>query len=101
MAFYELLGLREIRRYDSDQGRFTLVYLAAPGQEGTPLELTYNWDGDQGLPSDQPPLWPSGPMVVDNIYENLPDADGQWRHHQPSAARRSHGLYPLPRQYLD
>lgn len=68
MAFYELLGLREIRRYDSDQGRFTLIYLAAPGQEETPLELTYNWDGDEGLPSDSRHF---GHLAygVDNIYE--------------------------------
>ncbi|MGR3615247.1 MAG: VOC family protein [Paracoccaceae bacterium] len=52
MAFYELLGLRETKRYESEGGRFTLVYLAAPGQEECPLELTYNWDGDDGLPSD-------------------------------------------------
>ncbi len=52
MAFYELLGLKEIRRYESEQGRFTLVYLAAKGQPATPLELTFNWDGDDGLPSD-------------------------------------------------
>lgn len=52
MEFYGLLGLREIRRYESEAGRFTLVYLAAPGQEETPVELTYNWDGDDGLPSD-------------------------------------------------
>ena len=52
MAFYALLGLKEIRRYESEQGRFTLVYLAADGQPETPLELTYNWDGDDGLPSD-------------------------------------------------
>jgi lactoylglutathione lyase len=52
MAFYALLGLKEIRRYDSEQGRFTLVYLAADGQPETPLELTFNWDGDDGLPSD-------------------------------------------------
>ena len=52
MAFYELLGLRETRRYDSEKGRFTLLYLAPPGQEEAPLELTYNWDGDDGLPSD-------------------------------------------------
>ncbi|MDO9524343.1 MAG: VOC family protein [Gemmobacter sp.] len=51
-AFYELLGLREIKRHDSEQGRFTLVYLAAPGQDETPVELTWNWDGDTGLPSD-------------------------------------------------
>ncbi|SDD13913.1 VOC family protein [Ruegeria marina] len=68
MAFYELLGLREIRRYESEQGRFTLVYLAAPGQEETPLELTYNWDGDEGLPSDSRHF---GHLAygVDNIYE--------------------------------
>ena len=52
MAFYRLLGLEEIRRYESEQGRFTLVYLAAPGQPETPLELTFNWDGDTGLPAD-------------------------------------------------
>jgi lactoylglutathione lyase len=52
MAFYALLGLKEIRRYESEQGRFTLVYLAADGQPETPLELTYNWDGDDGLPND-------------------------------------------------
>ncbi len=52
MAFYELLGLKETRRYDSENGRFTLVFLAPPGQEEAPIELTYNWDGDNGLPSD-------------------------------------------------
>lgn len=52
MAFYRLLGLQEAKRYDSEQGRFTLVYLAAPGQPDCPLELTYNWDGDTGLPND-------------------------------------------------
>lgn len=52
MAFYALLGLAEVRRFESEAGRYTLVYLAAPGQEEVPLELTYNWDGDAGLPSD-------------------------------------------------
>ena len=52
LAFWRLLGLEEIRRYESPAGRFTLVYLAAPGQPETPLELTWNWDGDAGLPSD-------------------------------------------------
>jgi len=51
-AFYELLGLRETRRYDSEQGRFTLLFMAPPGQEDCPVELTFNWDGDDGLPSD-------------------------------------------------
>lgn len=45
VAFFELIGLREVRRFDSEQGRFTLIFLAAPGQEGlAEVELTYNWD---------------------------------------------------------
>jgi lactoylglutathione lyase len=52
MAFYGLLGLVEIKRYTNEKGRFTLVYLAAPDQPECPVELTYNWDGDTGLPSD-------------------------------------------------
>jgi lactoylglutathione lyase len=41
------LGLREVRRSESEQGRFTLVYLAAPGDESAQVELTYNWDPEQ------------------------------------------------------
>ena len=41
------LGLEEIRRTDSEQGRFTLVFLAAPGDSDAQVELTYNWDGDE------------------------------------------------------
>ena len=52
MAFYGALGLRETRRMESDAGRFTLVFMAAEGQEECPVELTWNWDGDEGLPSD-------------------------------------------------
>ncbi len=52
MTFYKLLGLEEVKRYDSEQGRFTLVYLAPPQQHECPVELTYNWDGDDELPSD-------------------------------------------------
>ena len=52
IAFYELLGLKETRRHESEGGRFTLVFMAPPGQEDCPVELTYNWDGDEGLPSD-------------------------------------------------
>ena len=52
MAFYELLGLKETRRWENEQGRFTLIFMAPPGQEDAPIELTYNWDGDEGLPSD-------------------------------------------------
>lgn len=52
IAFYKLLGLKETRRLDSETGRFTLVFMSPPGQENAHLELTYNWDGDDLLPSD-------------------------------------------------
>jgi len=53
-AFYELLGLVERRRREDEKGRFTLVFMAPPDrQDGTAdVELTYNWDGDDGLPGD-------------------------------------------------
>ena len=38
------LGLRELRRHNSEKGRFTLVFLAAPGDETAQVELTHNWD---------------------------------------------------------
>lgn len=45
IAFFDMLGLREVRRMDDDRGRFTLIFLAAPGQEGVAeVELTHNWD---------------------------------------------------------
>ena len=68
IAFYKLLGLKETRRYESENGRFTLVFLAPEGQEDCPLELTYNWDGDEGLPSDSRHF---GHLAyeVDNIYD--------------------------------
>jgi lactoylglutathione lyase len=50
--FFALLGLKETRRWDNEGGRFTLVFMAPEGQEDCPVELTYNWDGDEGLPSD-------------------------------------------------
>ncbi len=46
LHFYRLLGLQEVRRKDSPQGRFTLVYLAAPGDESAELELTWNYDDE-------------------------------------------------------
>jgi len=52
IAFFGLLGLEETRRIDSEGGRFTLVFLTPPGQENASVELTHNWDGDEGLPSD-------------------------------------------------
>lgn len=48
MDFYcNKLGLREIERYDYPEGRFTLVMLAAPGDESAQVELTYNYDPEE------------------------------------------------------
>ncbi|WP_093359997.1 VOC family protein [Tropicimonas isoalkanivorans] len=68
MAFYNLLGLEETRRKESDEGRFTLVFMAPPDQPECPVELTYNWDGDEGLPSDSRHF---GHLAygVENIYD--------------------------------
>jgi lactoylglutathione lyase len=41
------LGLKEVARYDVPQGRFTLIFLAAPGDEDAQVELTYNWDPEE------------------------------------------------------
>ncbi|MPQ92470.1 VOC family protein [Thioclava sp. JE_KL1] len=69
-AFYELLGLKERRRIENDKGRFTLVFMCPPEQDdGTAdVELTWNWDGDSGLPSDSRHF---GHLAyrVENIYE--------------------------------
>jgi lactoylglutathione lyase len=69
-AFYEMLGLKERRRSDSETGRFTLVFMCPPGQEDghADVELTWNWDGDEGLPDDSRHF---GHLAyrVENIYE--------------------------------
>ena len=44
VRFFRLLGLEEVRRHDHEAGRFTLIFLAAPGDEAAQIELTYNWD---------------------------------------------------------
>ena len=60
------LGLEELRRFDVEAGRFTLVFLAAPGNDVAQVELTYNWDGEP---------YPDGrnfghlAYEVDDIYE--------------------------------
>jgi lactoylglutathione lyase len=68
IAFYNLLGLEETKRNVSEKGRFTLVFLAPPGQPECPVELTYNWDGDDGLPSDSRHFGHLA-YAVDNIYD--------------------------------
>lgn len=54
VAFFGLLGLEEVRRYDSEQGRFTLIFLAGPGQKDVAeVELTYNWPPEDGGAPEQ------------------------------------------------
>ena len=67
LAFYcQALGLAEIKRYDSEEGRFTLVLLAAQGDESAQVELTHNWD-----PENYEGGRNFGPLAyqVDNIYD--------------------------------
>lgn len=51
-GFFELLGLTEVKRMESEKGRFTLVFLAAPGDEDAQVELTYNWPAEDGSPAE-------------------------------------------------
>jgi lactoylglutathione lyase len=54
VAFFKLLGLGEVRRFDSEAGRFTLIFLAAPGQANiAEVELTYNWPPADGSPAEE------------------------------------------------
>jgi lactoylglutathione lyase len=59
IRFLELVGLKEVRRMESEQGRFTLIFLAAPGDIGpdgtrasAEVELTYNWPPADGSPAE-------------------------------------------------
>ncbi len=71
--FFKLIGLEEVRRFDSEQGRFTLIFLAAPGQKDiAEVELTYNWPAEDG---STPEKYDGGRNFghlayrVDDIYE--------------------------------
>jgi lactoylglutathione lyase len=66
IRFFELLGLKELRRFDNEAGRFTLIFLAAPGDENAQVELTHNW-GEQGYEGGRN----FGHLAyrVDDIYE--------------------------------
>ena len=73
VAFFKLIGVEETRRFDNEAGRFTLISLAAPGQEGVAeVELTYNWPPQDG---SDPETYSGGRNFghlayrVENIYE--------------------------------
>lgn len=48
IGFFKLIGLEEVKRMENEKGRFTLIFLAAPGDEGGQVELTYNWPPEDG-----------------------------------------------------
>jgi lactoylglutathione lyase len=67
IRFFVLLGLREVRRVDNQAGRYTLIFLAAPGDEDAQVELTHNW-GEAGYASGRN----FGHLAyrVENIYDS-------------------------------
>lgn len=90
VKFFNLLGLEETRRFDSEQGRFTLIYLACPG-ETAEVELTYNWPPADGSPAETydggrnfghlafqvPDIYAACQKLMDNgITINRPPRDG-------------------------
>jgi lactoylglutathione lyase len=72
IAFYQLLGLKQTRRIEREGERYTLVFMSPEGHEDRPIELTYNWDGDEELPSDSRHF---GHLAfgVDDIYQTCSD----------------------------
>lgn len=60
------LGLEELARYDNEAGRFTLVFLAAPGDSSGQIEITYNWDPEE---LDGGRNFGHVAFAVDDIYE--------------------------------
>jgi lactoylglutathione lyase len=88
ISFFSILGMEVTRRYENEGGRFTLVFMAPPGQHECPVELTYNWDGDDGLPSDSrhfghlayevEDIYATCQHLIDNgIVINRPPRDGR------------------------
>lgn len=67
LRFFELLGLKELRRYDNEAGRFSLIFLAAPGDESAQIELTHNWD-EAGYTGGR--NFGHVAYAVENIYES-------------------------------
>ena len=68
LEFYcNLLGLKEIRRKKSEEGKFTLVFLAAPKQEEVCVELTYNWNSTENYTEGR--NFGHLAFEVENIYQ--------------------------------
>ena len=95
LKFYvDNLGLKELKRDEYEAGRFTLIFLAAEGDEDAQVELTYNWD---------PEPYPCGrnfghlAYEVDDIYASMQAIGGWWSHHKSTATRRQNGVRKVAR----
>jgi lactoylglutathione lyase len=66
LRFFSLLGLEEVRRIENEQGRYTLIFLAAPGDGDAQIELTHNWD-EQGYGEGR--NFGHVAYEVDDVYE--------------------------------
>ena len=65
LKFFDLLGLRELHRIENEAARYTLIFLAAPGDDSAQVEMTYNWD-DGGYPGGR--NFGHLAYAVDDIY---------------------------------
>jgi len=88
IAFFGLIGLQEVRRHESQAGRFTLIFLAAPGQaDVAEVELTYNWPPADGTVETYGTGRNFGHLAyqVDNVYETCArlQAAGHMIHRPP------------------
>jgi lactoylglutathione lyase len=86
VAFFRLLGLEERRRMENEAGRFTLIFLGVPGDEGGEVELTWNWDesGHRGgrnfghLAYQVDDIYQTCQRLMDNgVTINRPPRDGR------------------------
>ena len=98
------LGLKEVRRYENEKGRFTLIFLAAPDDEGRfsedqapALELTYNWDPEEYAGGRN---FGHLAYAVPNIYDLCQHLMDNGVTINPAAARWPHGVCPVPRRHL-
>ena len=97
MRFYELLGLKEVRRIDNDKGRFTLVFMAPEGQEDAPGRADAQLGRRRGAAVGQPALRASRLRGRGHLRQVRGTAGGGGDD-QPAAARRAHGVRALAGQ---
>jgi lactoylglutathione lyase len=103
LRFYrDALGLELLSRRDHEGGRFTLVFLAAPGDHSAQVELTYNWPAADGTAETYTGGRNFGHLAyaVDDIYATCQRLAEHGVTDQPPAARRPHGLCALARRHL-